>query len=229
MQKNPSYEKGNILIFLLVGILILAATGGAFYLGRQTSPKIKACTMDAKVCSDGSSVGRTGPNCEFAPCPSPLPTSSDETNNWKIYMNSKNLYSFKYPSNFYIDESNTSEDGYVYNRVTIENKTSKDFYDNIKNNTATTLNPDDKETFLMSIVIPPYKENMDLEIAKKQYDVPANKAVDYTIGGFKGFRVINGDTVIVYKGQEYYFQLRNYDNKYANYFDQILSTFKFTQ
>jgi hypothetical protein len=29
----------------------------------------KACTDDAKVCPDGSSVGRTGPNCEFAACP----------------------------------------------------------------------------------------------------------------------------------------------------------------
>jgi len=28
-----------------------------------------ACTMEAKICSDGSSVGRQGPNCEFAPCP----------------------------------------------------------------------------------------------------------------------------------------------------------------
>lgn len=28
-----------------------------------------ACTMEAKICPDGSSVGRTGPNCEFAPCP----------------------------------------------------------------------------------------------------------------------------------------------------------------
>lgn len=27
------------------------------------------CTLDAKLCPDGSSVGRTGPNCEFAPCP----------------------------------------------------------------------------------------------------------------------------------------------------------------
>lgn len=27
------------------------------------------CTMDAKLCPDGSSVGRQGPNCEFAPCP----------------------------------------------------------------------------------------------------------------------------------------------------------------
>ncbi len=27
------------------------------------------CTADAKICPDGSSVGRVGPNCEFAPCP----------------------------------------------------------------------------------------------------------------------------------------------------------------
>jgi putative hemolysin len=28
-----------------------------------------ACTMEAKLCPDGSSVGRSGPNCEFAKCP----------------------------------------------------------------------------------------------------------------------------------------------------------------
>ncbi len=28
------------------------------------------CPMDAKLCPDGSYVSRTGPNCEFAPCPS---------------------------------------------------------------------------------------------------------------------------------------------------------------
>jgi hypothetical protein len=27
------------------------------------------CTMDAKMCPDGSYVGRSGPTCEFAPCP----------------------------------------------------------------------------------------------------------------------------------------------------------------
>lgn len=30
-----------------------------------------ACTMEAKLCPDGSSVGRTGPNCDFAECLSP--------------------------------------------------------------------------------------------------------------------------------------------------------------
>jgi len=29
----------------------------------------QACTQEAMVCPDGSYVGRTGPNCEFEPCP----------------------------------------------------------------------------------------------------------------------------------------------------------------
>ena len=32
-----------------------------------------ACTMDAKMCADGSYVSRTGPNCEFAQCPAYMP------------------------------------------------------------------------------------------------------------------------------------------------------------
>lgn len=33
-----------------------------------------ACTMDAMLCPDGSSVGREGPDCEFAACPAePVP------------------------------------------------------------------------------------------------------------------------------------------------------------
>ncbi len=34
-----------------------------------SSTAVKPCPTDAKVCSDGISVGRTGPNCEFVPCP----------------------------------------------------------------------------------------------------------------------------------------------------------------
>ena len=33
------------------------------------------CTMEAKLCPDGSYVSRTGPKCDFRPCPSvPAPT-----------------------------------------------------------------------------------------------------------------------------------------------------------
>ena len=35
-----------------------------------------ACTDEALICPDGSSVGRTGPNCEFAPCPGAPPAGT---------------------------------------------------------------------------------------------------------------------------------------------------------
>lgn len=33
------------------------------------TPEELFCRMDAKICPDGSSVGRVAPNCDFAPCP----------------------------------------------------------------------------------------------------------------------------------------------------------------
>lgn len=39
----------------------------------------RACTMEARVCPDGSAVGRSGPNCEFAPCPPVAQNSSEPT------------------------------------------------------------------------------------------------------------------------------------------------------
>lgn len=33
------------------------------------TPEPVVCTADARLCPDGSYVGRTGPRCEFAPCP----------------------------------------------------------------------------------------------------------------------------------------------------------------
>ena len=37
-----------------------------------------ACTEEAKICPDGSAVGRVGPDCEFAPCPQLVGNDSDE-------------------------------------------------------------------------------------------------------------------------------------------------------
>lgn len=35
-----------------------------------------ACTMDAKICPNGSAVGRSGPKCEFDPCPTTKPSTT---------------------------------------------------------------------------------------------------------------------------------------------------------
>lgn len=33
------------------------------------TPGKSFCTLEARLCPDGSAVGRSGPNCEFTPCP----------------------------------------------------------------------------------------------------------------------------------------------------------------
>jgi len=40
---------------------------------QPAPPQEVACTMEAKQCPDGSYIGRTGPNCEFAACPEAVP------------------------------------------------------------------------------------------------------------------------------------------------------------
>ncbi|MFZ2975804.1 MAG: Gmad2 immunoglobulin-like domain-containing protein [Candidatus Moraniibacteriota bacterium] len=69
------------LAFSVIIILAIFLAGISFYLWKgiktENSPlvnlprknKIVACTEEAKVCPDGSAVGRTAPNCEFSPCP----------------------------------------------------------------------------------------------------------------------------------------------------------------
>ncbi len=59
-----------------------------YFLKTNYSEEV-ACTMEAKLCPDGSYVGRTGPECEFAACPG----SSEMT--WSATSTEK--VSFSYP------------------------------------------------------------------------------------------------------------------------------------
>lgn len=54
---------------------------------KPTTPSSPVmCTMEAKECPDGSFVGRSGPKCEFAICPSPQQSTSAVINQ-KIFSN----------------------------------------------------------------------------------------------------------------------------------------------
>ena len=57
-------------------IAIFSAIFLVFFVGCVLPNEPIACTADAKLCPDGSGVGRVGPNCEFAPCPE---TNSTQT------------------------------------------------------------------------------------------------------------------------------------------------------
>jgi hypothetical protein len=56
---------------LLAGIVLIIVIGFGGFIYRNAiehSPQAVGCTLEAKVCPDGSAVGRSGPTCAFAEC-----------------------------------------------------------------------------------------------------------------------------------------------------------------
>lgn len=84
---------GKRNIFLLLILLVFLAVDVFYFFSRKEPTKVMEipqnvvfCTDDAKLCMDGSYVGRAGPKCDFYPCP-----------NEKTFTNSDGV-SFKYPT-----------------------------------------------------------------------------------------------------------------------------------
>lgn len=94
--------KWVITLIIILGIIAIGTVGYAVYNYYFTSDEPIVCTMDAKICPDGSSVGRIAPMCEFAECPEIV----DPTANWKTYRNEEYRFIFKYPGNIIAKEYN---------------------------------------------------------------------------------------------------------------------------
>lgn len=61
-----------LIVFIILGIIFFGIRGGITRINSAKTPTIPdgvACTMEAKMCPDGSYVGRVGPSCQFAACP----------------------------------------------------------------------------------------------------------------------------------------------------------------
>jgi len=58
------------IVIIIAGIFLVVIGLGIYKFNFTNDDIHTACTMEAKICPDGSAVGRTGPKCEFAACPS---------------------------------------------------------------------------------------------------------------------------------------------------------------
>lgn len=76
----------GILIIFVVGLFAAALwKNGAFgTFPSKLSGEQVGCTMEAKLCPDGSAVGRVGPSCEFAACPSSVQATTTAALNQTI-------------------------------------------------------------------------------------------------------------------------------------------------
>lgn len=73
---TPLSKAVALLLFILLPIIsfIFGMNYQAGYFDKKMvapspTPEPVACTMDAKICPDGTAVGRIPPNCEFEKCP----------------------------------------------------------------------------------------------------------------------------------------------------------------
>lgn len=96
-----------LVIFFLTGLLVYVLFFPRVEIPVQVNPSDigknqKACSQEAKVCSDGTSVGRTGPNCEFAPCPAAQNNAGSQTANVKgaVYTNTDYGFKLNLPEGF---------------------------------------------------------------------------------------------------------------------------------
>lgn len=74
----------------LLGAAFLAVFCAAYWFSGRPAPV--GCTMEAKICLDGSAVGRTGPQCTFAPCPEAIVPSD-----WKSAIDPESGITLRYP------------------------------------------------------------------------------------------------------------------------------------
>jgi len=94
--------------FVLTAAAVILVAAGGYWLYTSTTNNTDgsgaqtACIEDIRYCPDGTTVGRTGPNCEFAACATAdnqLPTTNElDTSNWKTYRNEEYGFEFRYPS-----------------------------------------------------------------------------------------------------------------------------------
>lgn len=114
-------QKGFILpVVIAVIIIAILGAGGYFVYKQYSAPKLTptACTQEAKICPDGSAVGRTGPNCEFTACPV-IQNQTDQTAGWKTYKSDKWGFEIEYPSNWTMKDYEQSWGGATWYSPTV--------------------------------------------------------------------------------------------------------------
>lgn len=71
IPESPKKSSPILIIAIILAVVAVLAVLAYVFGAKLLAPKTTqtACTMEAKICPDGSSVGRIAPDCEFAACP----------------------------------------------------------------------------------------------------------------------------------------------------------------
>lgn len=96
-------SKPILIILVIVTIILLFGVGYIVFIKSSSNNQPIACTMEAKLCPDGSSVGRSGPKCEFTACPEVVSQPIINHPDWAMYYLAGQNIEFKYPKDLGVE------------------------------------------------------------------------------------------------------------------------------
>ncbi|MBN1252114.1 MAG: hypothetical protein JXA16_08250 [Bacteroidales bacterium] len=198
-----------IILGVLVVLIIAFLIWNQILLGRNEE---RACTMEAKLCPDGSYVGRVAPNCEFAECP-----IVDELKDWKTYTNEEYGFKIKYPENIQIERTE--------NGISMGNPAVPYYSISVgEANSLQELKVSEEEKIM---ALAPKRTKVTWKDVNIGGENGAEMSYQMFAGGYDG---LNHVSMIVKNGNAYIFSI-NYGNgtiiETEKEYSQILSTFKF--
>ncbi len=217
-------QKGFFLPILGVIVLILVVGTGAYYFGKNSNNT----TIETSESPSQSPQLFDTSQKQVAPAISP---TVDETANWKTYVDKKNQFSFKYPSNGHVE---TEQVSVVY--IATNNKPYFTF------TVRTEDNPNHLTTkHVVDKMVDDLKNNKNAPWAKSQADQTLQTMKDYSNGQITGIKLQSfdegypgafGEVVEATENKIYTFYIgdgsgSNVINSDEKLLDQILSTFKF--
>lgn len=119
------------LISILTGALVLIVVAFVLYQPKnaqnsnlEQNTNQAACAQDAKICPDGSTVGRVPPDCQFSTCPLPGSTNTNESTNVNAnantntsperYVNEELGFAVNLSTSWIVDSTRSSVDEIVF-------------------------------------------------------------------------------------------------------------------